>query len=539
MIMAKCFNLLCENWIVAEDLQGNSVNLSLVDVFIKAHNIRTLAGETGSQDIAILRFLLGVLYSVFTRVDEKGNDLEDDYDARKLWLNLWKCGRFPDNVITDYLQEYHERFDLLHPTQPFWQVSIDTPPTNEKGVPFGFRFIEASQFIGDIASSANKPNMFNHRTDSNRIGFSEAARWLFHLNAFDVSPGGAPPKSSYMPKGYGNPWLARIGLTWIVGESLFQTLMFNLVLEHNQENWGSGKAWWESEYLLSKARVLDKTIIPPPDNAIELMTMPYRYVKLCGDDDFITGFNLWSGVSFDGTDFFKEKMTPRKEKDKHRIPKIHDKARAMWRDFPTFFSDADNNRPGVLKWVGDVQCEGLTKSLIRTSILGVIYKNNTSVKEIFHDEMSYNVKFLLETEQAEGRWIPTITSILSKTALMVNELSDLAANIEIAKSDTKGIGVRNAAKEEAYFRLDEPFRIWLSSIDPDVDDIDNKCHEWLIRARGIILNCGKELVRDAGTTALVGRIKEKKEYSSAKSFLAFLTKINKIYYPQAKENSND
>jgi CRISPR system Cascade subunit CasA len=53
------------------DLQGNEQLVSLLDVFKNAQNYRQLAGEMKAQDLSILRFLLAILTTVYSRVDAR------------------------------------------------------------------------------------------------------------------------------------------------------------------------------------------------------------------------------------------------------------------------------------------------------------------------------------------------------------------------------------------------------------------------------------------------------------------------------------
>ena len=68
------FNLLDEPWIRVMWPDYQVSELSLSDTLLKAHQIRDLAGEMATQDIAMLRLLLAVLHTVFSRGDESGRE---------------------------------------------------------------------------------------------------------------------------------------------------------------------------------------------------------------------------------------------------------------------------------------------------------------------------------------------------------------------------------------------------------------------------------------------------------------------------------
>ena len=99
------FNLLEEPWVrvLLEDYTVREV--SLKDALLNAEQYIDLAGEVPTQDIAVLRLLLAILHTVFSRVDANGNDapLETTDDALDRWEELWTFQSFPKSPILDYL----------------------------------------------------------------------------------------------------------------------------------------------------------------------------------------------------------------------------------------------------------------------------------------------------------------------------------------------------------------------------------------------------------------------------------------------------
>ena len=66
------FNLLTEPWVRVR-LPDNTVQeVSLTDALVHAQEYMDLAGEMPTQDAAMLRLLLAVLFTVFSRVNEVG-----------------------------------------------------------------------------------------------------------------------------------------------------------------------------------------------------------------------------------------------------------------------------------------------------------------------------------------------------------------------------------------------------------------------------------------------------------------------------------
>ena len=67
------YNLLDEPWIMVMTEDGENKKVSLQEVFRHAHTYRSLAGDMATQDFAVMRVLLAVLHTVFSRVNAAGD----------------------------------------------------------------------------------------------------------------------------------------------------------------------------------------------------------------------------------------------------------------------------------------------------------------------------------------------------------------------------------------------------------------------------------------------------------------------------------
>lgn len=94
--MAPEFNLLDEPWIRVLKKDCSEQEVSITEALIHAHEYLDLSGDMPEQDMAVLRLLLAVLHTVFSRVDENGQagKMETKPQARKRWKNLWMKGQF-------------------------------------------------------------------------------------------------------------------------------------------------------------------------------------------------------------------------------------------------------------------------------------------------------------------------------------------------------------------------------------------------------------------------------------------------------------
>ena len=89
------FNLLTEPWVRVRRPDNTVQEVSLTDALLHAQDYVDLAGEMPTQDAAVLRLLLAVLFTVFSRVDAKGKPqpLAQSDDALERWSELWQLGR--------------------------------------------------------------------------------------------------------------------------------------------------------------------------------------------------------------------------------------------------------------------------------------------------------------------------------------------------------------------------------------------------------------------------------------------------------------
>ncbi|WP_418823439.1 type I-E CRISPR-associated protein Cse1/CasA, partial [Ruminococcus sp.] len=123
---------------------------------------------------------------------------------------------------------------------------------------------------------------------------------------------------------------------------------------------------------------------------------------------------------------------------------------------------------------------------------------------------------------------------ISRCEELAKKIGNLAWNIYLASggnknSKPKDIGSILDAKSQLYYRLDIPFRSWLSSLDPENDDKLEKFEQWQNTAKRITLDLGRELVAAVDDTAMVGHMIDETIYSAPKAYNIFLRDVSKIY----------
>lgn len=498
-------------------LDGTSATVSLRTAFEDAHEIRTLSGDVPPQDAVLIRLMLAVLYCIYSRRDECGAEcaIRDMEDALERWKGLWNRGRFDIRTVDEYLVSFRDRFYLFHPELPFYQVNID------KGTEY-----TAAKLNGCLSESSNKPRLFSNVSGESKqnMSYAEAARWLLYVNAFDDTSSKPTKKGEGMPSP-GAGWVGKLGFVMILGQNLFETLMLNLVLvdEHNAP-FPDGKAAWE----LNEPHIDERVEIPLPGSPQEILTLQDRRLLLKRDGNRVIGYLLLGGDVVSKENALIEQMTMwMMNKDGVWIPRRHDPSRALWRDFSSILmrsgdSQSKIHEPGVIRWVSTLMDEGLIDfSMINVRATGVKYGDKDFfVDDLIDDSIAVNSSILMSMNESLNN---RIDRTVFKTEECVRTLGRLAYEI----ADLNGLDDNRKRNESekalvlGYMRLDQPFRRWLTSVGSTESDIESVFNEWDSIMERLLISVGQELVDNAGTRALIGRIDEKGRIQNG--FTAFKT----------------
>lgn len=534
----KEFNLLDEPWVMVMNERGGTQEVSILNVFQHSCQYKSLAGELPTQDVAIMRLLLAVLHAVIARYDESGQyaPLKSPVEALDRWKSIWKKESFPLEIIEKYLNHYHDRFYLFHPEHPFFQV-----PALSKATSY-----TAAKLNGEISESSNKIRLFPQRSGDKKLAlnYAEAARWLLYVNAFDDTASKPTQKGLPSP---GAGWLGKLGLVSATGKNLFETLMLNLVLlkDGSDEMWGAEKPVWE----LEKTRVVERAEVVMPDNPSQLYTLQSRRLSLQREGEKVVGYDLVGGDFFPKENALYEQMSlwrnaAKRETDPPEYtPRRHDPAKQLWRDFSALMGYGQRYRtPGLIGWLSRLTEEQMIpRTHYLFQIAGVKYGDKDFfVDDVFADSLVFSADLL--TELGEG-WVQRIIEEIETTDRLVDQVSQLALNLLKASGDSSGSGQKNMAKELAYYRIDQPFRQWLNSIEPgrDGDKKEEICQVWWEKAQSIIRELGRELVNQTGPQSFIGRVvfdkKKNREYryTAPEAYNRFLLNtsspdaLNKLY----------
>lgn len=510
----KKFNLLSEPWIKVETLKGESQEVSLYDLFKNAHSYLCLAGETKHQDFSLLRLIEAILISVV--YEDFENMIENPDDACRVWHEIYTSGEFPFKKIQEYLEKYQERFYLIHPYCPFAQVINPIKKTRtgklqsekvEKALVMG-----AKKLDGSYLESENKLRYFRH-DESEKLTYSEAARWLLYMLNFDDNAVKAGKKTQGKSSAKMTGWLGCFTPVYLTGENLFKSIMFNLILcDRNQQLWDEPNPIWEREIDDSMSQW-----ISIPNNLPELYTTYARRIWLEDSGDSITRFTSYPGEIFDYEKNDNKRSYINTEAETHMAynkQRILDKQkgkrilytpqkfvseRALWTYYANLCTETeDSSMPLVILWISRLNQEGLidVDEIVSLVSLQTRYEGTMSgsVGELNSDDLTFHSGILdslkpynKETEvngldkdiQSDD---PTFckSKIIADEVRKLNRLRFYAGKLTTNLNYLRGSRKKDESGSDTIMEmLTEPFKNWLFQFTPkNQSELKASVKEW-------------------------------------------------------------
>ncbi|KAB7789970.1 type I-E CRISPR-associated protein Cse1/CasA [Bifidobacterium leontopitheci] len=503
---------------------GSFRELSVREAFREAPHIRSVSGDLPQQSMPMVRLLLAILYCVYCDADASQDDM------RKTWKFFWDAGTFSMNTIDEYLDEFHDRFYLLDPERPFYQVP-------------GLAYEGKKEYdpIGEMIADVPKPDKYLFSMRSSKaltsIGLAEAARWLIFLQAYDTAGIKTPVVGNthvnkgkvYAPKGMaGTGWLGALGPVMVEGATLFHTLMLNWCLydANDGENRLFGNEDDVPPWELDEPSGADLTIRTSFTGPVDALTFQTRRLRLASneDDSRVIGIvNCYGDVIAPYNTDSYEKMTawrvsPTQQKKlglstPPLMPVTHDAGKALWRGLGPMIAVGDRDlRPGVIRWVEELQNAGcldpdehiLASFSIHTQ--GMTYGTQSSVYETGIDDV---LTLPLVFSRADYPAINAVVKIIDDTRMAVDlVLTNYVRNLSAAAGDhasgSRAQAASDHVRENAYAQLDALFRDRLAGFTAD-KDYESYGNLWRTDTRRILIDIGREYLADFDAPMFVER----------------------------------
>ncbi|MCH3987739.1 MAG: type I-E CRISPR-associated protein Cse1/CasA [Lachnospiraceae bacterium] len=550
-------NLLNEPWIEVISMnEGTQREISLLELFHHAEQYRCLAGEMETQNFAVLRFLLAVVQTVFSRYDSDGNpypfvelndqmqqigevdeDDRDDYvEAREeSWQALWKAGHFPE-IVCQYLEKWQEHFFLFDETYPFYQITAEEMskiiPDGKKPTEFSGRNLNRL-----ISESGNKTALFSPVSAEKKdfMSASELARWLLMLQGYI----GLSDKTSIVGKMQkpSKGWIFDIGGLYLKGDNLFETIMLNFIPVHPEPKYrlNGQKPCWENSGLRNVERLKSGKSV---DNLAELYTNWSRavYINPNMKNDEPVLLNIVKLPAIEHQDNFLEPMTiwsmnSTGDNKGHYTPRKHRPDQAVWRSFGLIAlktsSQSDQKQPAIIERIDEIRKIVGSKWIDIQAVSMKDDGNATSWVPVDEIIDNLNANDLVIADASDNGWIVRINNAVETTKQTVEIYREFVQDTaEIRGKDPRkdGKAFIDSEKENLYQNLNEPFRTWLSHIQPE-DSKNEKVSEWYDSLKNIVMQQAESIVNRATTRDFIGIEKGDQIFNIVNAYQKFKNRV--------------
>lgn len=502
-IEIESFNLVDQPWIRILDGDGKVREVGLSEALKNAHEIRGLAGELATQDFAVLRVLISIVYRVL--------EVNPDNPVRS-WHAAWHKGHFDADAVDGYLGKWRDRFDLFDQDAPFLQTpNLET--TNGQ-----WKTLEVL-----VPDCPDEGAMFIRRDPTLPIPPGEAARWLVHCMAFDISgikSGAVGDPRVKGGKGYpiGIGWSGWLGGLYFEGDTLFQTLMLNTVLSDGPVG---GTPAWEQDVPGPAERTSAEIGETGP---LTLFTWQQRRILLHQDNGMVTKVRVCNG---DPVDYLRQMGTetmsgwrysaPQSAKAKADIymPRGHTPDRAMWRGLEALVPLQDppkvkgrgkeevaaSKTAENVDWISSLVSQRILSADFRLRLRGVGMEygaQQSSFGRVFDDRLTFLAPML---EKGDRVQVAALVAV-ERADAAVQALGKFAANVEYAGSGDRGEAAEGA-RTRAFAEIDPEFRSWLENLTSDT--VEQALDAWSRKLRQLVGRHAGMVIDAAPASAWRGR----------------------------------
>ncbi len=420
MALEPTFNLIEEPWIPCVALDGSARELGLLQVLERAREMREVHADSPPKTVALHRLLLAVL--------QRAWEGESEDERAEEWEAWWTSG-LPIERIHKYLQENASAFDLCNPARPFYQ----TAGLEVEGVAHA----EAASIVGLELRQKNNPTLFDHSLESSPPPYTlaQAARALLMAQSYVV--GGTGSRNAIVngrvlatPSNFEQGNLIKGVAVWLAGDSLFETLMLNLVPDPAAP--GDRPIWERSPDDQLALSTSYRPRVKPPSGILDRLTWQSRMIRLLfeplhpheesGASPLVVRRALVAqGRSSSEEGHPDEEMKAYKRSLKSGlVPVALNSDRAAWRDSHALLSMREGDkRPAAVRWVaqhlpafkGDDSLLPRDRAL-RLHVAGLV-ADKAKIMLWRHDRMPAPIELLadadlvatIESANEDARWL--------------------------------------------------------------------------------------------------------------------------------------
>lgn len=521
--MVHGFSLKDEPWLrLPPAMGGPTQDHCLRTALLEAHEFGDLVVELPTQRPAVFRqILLPVIFDALGR----------PADERE-WMAWFAPGRWSQEQrsrLAAYLDAHGELFDLFHPQQPFGQVAGLSTAKGET---------KTAGLIVATAATGNNVPLFASRSEGDCLPLTpaQAAHWLMHTQCWDtaaIKTGAVGDPRAKAGKTTGNPTgpLGQMGVTLIVGATLFETLLLNLPVGAPATSMDRPQ-WKRREPADPQSASSPRWRARTPEGLLDLWTWQSRRVRLfpemtgqglrvtrvlvaAGDrmpqTPDVEPHTMWRMVPTGG-------RSPGKDKSETvpRRPLRLQAGRAAWRGLDALLAPGHRRRPAgqttsrfatstLLDQVGSLAPALDETYPLRVELSGIAYGNQSAViDDVMFDALSLPLA-AFEADSAVCSALLEVAAQAEQLATAVNHLSADLRRALGAEPIPRDKGQRPG--ELLLHALDPPVRLMLTGMRAikDAEQIEGRQLAWEQLARHRAWEVADRLLRAVPVTAFAGR----------------------------------
>ncbi len=489
--MAASFDLIAQPWVPVR-LRDRLTEVSLEEVLLRARDFERIEDPSPLVTAALHRFLLAVLH----RALEGPRDLQQ--------ATTWFRQGLPETPVRDYLARYRDRFDLFHPTAPFYQTPDFEADLSSR----------SWTVLTPELNSDNNKVLFDHTVTAQPAPLhpAAAARLLIANQTFALGGG-----RSYTGYTTSAP-VATAAIILVQGNDLHETLCLNAVPYPSSQR-RRDSAPWERQPLTVVGLLDGDAAKRAPRGIVDRYTWPARAIRLHAEErageTVIFRISYASGVRCEDLPNLRDPLVAyrRDVKDPTRVYPLGFRAgRAIWRDFHTLLPDPEHvEGADVLEHAGGVyeQLAWATdepETAVQVMVLG---QANDQAKVEFWRGERYQLPATLLAQHALRQLIRQCLEIADETGRHLNSAARALAERLLTVGDrrphkddiTRLTG--SFPHQAAYWSaLEEEFAGWLAGLGSDaVERRDERQRDWSLTVERQARRAWELTTRAAGTDA--------------------------------------
>lgn len=358
------YDVLMEPWIPAEKFDGTIENFGILDLLLRAPDLRRIACEAPLESYGVLRLLTAFLMDAYSL---KGIQARQD---------LYQKGTFSKTVLKEYVRLCiggGSSFDLFDEKRPFMQAWYD--PAIDKVTK------SPAALVHELPSGNNHIHFDHHLERECFLTPAEALRALCSAYVFCTAGLAGPSSVNNTPCIY----------TVCCGENLFQSLTLAMVSRGEMEAmnipWDIPPvAWRDPDPVIPREQCSSVSVLGA------LTWRPRRVTLIPAEDGLVRQIYYTAGLDFRGNTSWKDPHVPyrkRSQKGKKAAASMPEwfsvkpqSGRALWRDVGSIIAariDSTHRPPLILSQRSEVT--GNDNGLVQVQMTGLVTNQAQYVNE--------------------------------------------------------------------------------------------------------------------------------------------------------------